>query len=214
MYSLRRKATLCRRYLEKSPAHAFEGTIIDIETIGEFLDCDSLGRYKQIKPVAIGFLDRNELDILYVTSEIDGDFDALRSTLQTKLHKVDRPFYAFNAEFEMGVLYWFLGKTVFFDRDLMLKANTPGGRTVWESKRYLVKELAIPSFDDPFWDMGYKVPEAWKKFQNTNNWKFLMEIIRHNRACLLKEYSILRKRRRWRDVNKTIIDGQYRVRGG
>lgn len=214
MYSIRHRTTLCKRYLEKSPARELEGTIIDIETFGEFLDCDGLGRYKQIKPLTIGFLDRNKMDILYITSEIDRDFKALRSTLQAKLHEVDRPFYAFNTEFEMGVLYWFLGKTVLFDRDLMFKVATSGGRTVWESKRYLVRELAIPNFDDPFWDMGYKVPEAWKKFQNTGNWKFLTEIIRHNRACLLKEYSILRERKRWREVNKVIIDSHDKIRGG
>lgn len=202
MYSLRHKKTLCKRYLETSPARALEGTIIDIETIGQFSECEGFGRYKQIRPVAIGFLDCSKLDILYIAGETDRDFEALRSTLQDKLLQVDRPFYAFNTEFEKGVLYWFLGTTVMFDRDLMLKVTTHDGRKVWESKRRLVEELAIPSFNDPFFDMGHKVPEAWKKFQNTGNWKFILEIIQHNRACLLKELSILRKRRRWRDVNK------------
>ena len=204
MYSLRHRTILCKRHLEKSPTRELEGTIIDIETIGEFLDCEGFGRYKQIRPVAIGFLDCKILEILYITGETDRDFEALKSTLQDKLHKVDRPFYAFNAEFEMGVLYWFLGTTVMFDRDLMLKIATFDGRKAWESKRYLVKELAVPNFDDPFYDLGHRVPEAWKKFQNTGKWKFLMEIIQHNRACLLKEYTILRERKRWREVKKEL----------
>ncbi|RLI47314.1 hypothetical protein DRO69_00920 [Candidatus Bathyarchaeota archaeon] len=183
-----------------------QGTIIDIETIGEFLDCDGLERYKQIKPIVVGFLDCDMIEILYITEESDQDFAGLRSILKAKLSEVNHPFYAFNTEFEMGVLYWFLGEKVTFDRDLMLKVTTAYGQTVWESKRCLVKDLGIPNFDDPFWDIGYKVPEAWENFQNTGNSRFLWEIIRHNRACLLKEYEILRKRKKWREVNKTIID--------
>ncbi len=206
MSPLRARAERCKRYIEKKAVQELEGTIIDIETIGKFSDCDGVGRYKQIRPIAIGFLNSDNMDILYVIGETDRDFNGLKSALQTKLYEVDHPFYAFNAEFEMGVFYWFLGKTVAFDRDLMFRVNTPCGLTVWESKQYLVKDLGIPNFDDPFWDMGYKVPEAWKNFQRTGNRRFLEEIIRHNRACLLKEYLILRKRKRWREVNKTIID--------
>jgi len=203
MPSLRAYTSRCKRYLEKDSVGKLKGTIIDVETIGEFSDCDGLGRYKRIRPIVVGFLDCDLLEILYITKEAHRDFDELKSALRTKLCEVDHPLYAFNTKFEMGVFYWFLGKTVTFDRDLMFRVNTSYGRTVWESKRYLVKDLGIPNFDDPFRDMGYKVPEAWENFQKTGNPRFLWEIIRHNRACLLKEYAILRKRKRWREVNKT-----------
>jgi len=205
MCNSKARTRLCEKYLERSPAHELEGTIIDAETIGEFSDCVGLEQYKEIRPVTIGFLDHNKIEILYVTDQTDRAFQLLRSKLQSKLCDVDHPFYAFNAEFEMGVLYWFLGKMVMFDRDLMLQVTTHDGRTVRESKRYLVNDLHIPNFGDPFWDRGHEVPRAWKAFRKTGNWRFLSEIVRHNRACLLKEFAILKRRKRWRKANKPII---------
>lgn len=192
--------------MEESPVKGFKGTIIDIETIGEFSDCDGLERYKQIRPIVVGFLDCEKIEIFYITKETDRDLKELTIAVRAKLSEVDHPFYAFNTEFEMSVLYWFLGEAVTFDRDLMFRVNTSYGRTVWESKRYLVRDLGIPNFDDPFWDIGYKVLGGWEDFQKTGTPKFLWEIIRHNRACLLKEHAILKKRKKWREVNKTLID--------
>lgn len=211
MSSFKTNTRHCRTYLEESPGQ-LNGTIIDIETIGEFSECVGLGLYKQIRPIVVGFLDCNSIEILYITKETRRDFDALRSVLRRKMCRVKHPLYAFNAEFEMGVLYWFLGRPVMFDRDLMFSMNTPYGESVWESKRYLVKDLGIPNFDDPFHDMGFRVPEAWEDFQRSGNVEFLKEIIIHNRACLLKEYTILKKRRRWRKVDKTIIEAVSKVK--
>jgi hypothetical protein len=114
----------------------------------------------------------------------------------------------------MGVLYWFLHKPVAFDRDLMMKVTTDYGKEVWESKRVVVDRLGIPNFDDPFYDMGFKVPWAWREFQSTGDLDYIERIVLHNRACLLKEYMILTKRMKWRNLRmdirgqNAIIDGE------
>jgi len=177
-----------------------DGTIIDIETIGEFCEGFGVERYKQVRPITAGFLCDSTIEILYITGEAANDFRRLKNAVESKLVRVKRPFYAFNAEFEMGVLHWFLGRSVKFDRDLMLKTVTACGNQVWESKRVLVKCLGIQNFDDPFWDLGYKVPDSWQRYQATGDKKFLEDIVLHNRACLLKEHAILNTRKRWREI--------------
>jgi hypothetical protein len=65
----------------------FKGTIIDVETIGEFSDCDGLERYKQIKPIVVGFLDCDMIEILYITEESDQDFAGLSQSLKQSYAK-------------------------------------------------------------------------------------------------------------------------------
>jgi hypothetical protein len=190
----------CQRYCEKLTKERIEGTIIDLETIGEFNQTGSIGRYKHILPITAGFFCEDKIEIFYISGETPEDFNHLRTAIQMKLRNVLRPFYAFNSDFEMGVLYWFLGSPVVFDRDLMMKVTTDCGKEVWESKRIVVEKLGIPNFDDPFCDMGFKVPCAWREFQSTHDDDVLENIVLHNRACLLKEYMILTQRGRWRNI--------------
>lgn len=197
---LEKTHTTCQRYCERRLNEKMEGTIIDLESIGEFNGGAGIDQYRQIRPIVAGFFCDDRIEILYITGETEKDFKCLRTAVLKKLQKVNRPFYAFNSDFEMGVLYWFLGETVLFDRDLMFKVTTSCGQKVWESKGTVVKNLGIPNFDDPFWDQGYKVPDAWKNFQRTGDFNVLQRIIRHNRACLLKEYHILKERKKWREI--------------
>jgi len=155
----------------------FEGTIIDIETIGEFLNqYPDARRYRDIQLVIFGSINKHALHIscakgMEATDELKGKTEKIIDSLE-------RPFYAFNTDFERGVLFYELGKEINFDGELQ------EGR---ESKGNVRSYLGIPNYDDPFYDNGYLCMTAWE------NGEF-DKAIAHNRACLLKERDILLKR--------------------
>jgi hypothetical protein len=154
-----------------------KGTVIDIETIGEFHEsyADSR-RYCDIQLVIFGFINKNTLRILCAH-----DMGAL-SELKTKTLEIidglERPFYAFNSDFERGVLFHSLGKQIDFEGEL---------QQGFESKRNACGYLGISNYADPFFDRGYLCMKAWQNRE-------LDKAIAHNRACLLKERDILLKR--------------------
>ena len=156
----------------------FEGTIIDIETTGEFDDrYDDSRRYKEIQTVIFGFINRYALQIFCAKGL--RAINELRERIDKTIDSLERPFYAFSSEFERGVLFYNLGKEIDFDGELQ------EGR---ESKANARSYLGIPNYDDPFYDNGYLCMKAWE------NGEF-DKAIAHNRACLLKERDILIKRR-------------------
>ena len=156
----------------------FEGTIIDIETIGGFCNQYKDSRkYKKIKTVIFGFIDSNGLSI-YCAKGIES-LEKLTNTIAQLLNDLKRPFYAFNCNFEMGVLFHSLKEIILFEREL----NTEK----YESKRSAVSKLNIPQYDDPFNDKGALCMQAWLNGQ-------INKAIAHNRSCLLKERDILLKR--------------------
>jgi len=154
----------------------FEGTIIDIETIGEFHNehLDSR-RYKGIQLVIFGVINRHVLRI-FCAKGIEA-ISELKGKTGDIIDRLERPFYAFSSEFERGVLFYELGKKIDFDGELQR------GR---ESKAKARKRLGIPNYDDPFYDRGLWCMNAW------HNGEFDATIA-HNRACLLKERDILIK---------------------
>jgi len=156
----------------------FEGTIIDIETIGEFTrgSKDSL-EYKEIIPVIFGFINKEGLNLHYAENE-DGIAE-LKNGIKKMLQDLERPFYAFNTDFERGVFFHQLGEPVLFEGEL--------NKEKYERKRDTVRLLRIPQYDDPFNDNGLACKEAWLAGDIENP-------IRHNRSCLLKERDILLKR--------------------
>ncbi len=155
----------------------FEGTIIDIETIGEFNNqyYDSR-RYKDIQLVIFGSINRYALHI-FCAEGIEA-INELKEKTKDIIDSLERPFYAFNTEFERSVLFYELGREIDFDGELQ------EGR---ESKANVRSYLGIPNYDDPFYDNGYPCMTAWE------NGEF-DKAIAHNRACLLKERDILLKR--------------------
>jgi hypothetical protein len=156
----------------------FEGTIIDIETIGDFArDFSDSRQYSKIRPFIFGFIDGKGLKIVY--AEGNAGMDSLRQKIPALLQGMQRPFYAFNASFEMGVLFHCLGVETLFDAEL--------NREKFEAKRVAVKSLGIPQYDDPFNDNGFLCIEAWQKGE-------IKKAVEHNRSCLLKERDILLKR--------------------
>ena len=155
----------------------FEGTIIDIETSGEFLNqyADSR-RYKNFRQVIFGFINRHGLHI-FCAKGIKA-ISELKEKTEDIIDSLERPFYAFNSEFERGVLFYELGKKINFEGELQ------EGR---ESKANARSYLGIPNYDDPFYDKGLLCMKAWEAGE-------FDRAIAHNRACLLKERDILLKR--------------------
>ncbi len=156
----------------------FEGTIIDIETIGEFLNQNPDSRlYKDIQLVIFGFINRHGLHISCAKG-IEA-INEVRENIEDIIGGLEKPFYAFNSQFERGVLFYELGGKIDFDGELQ--------KEKYESKASAVRDLDIPNYDDPFYDRGFWCMNAW------HNREF-DKAIAHNRACLLKERDILIKR--------------------
>lgn len=155
----------------------FAGTVIDIETIGGFCDQYSDSRrYKDNQMVILGLIDKHTLEILCAQGK--PSVAELLDKTREIVGQLERPFYAFNSEFERGVFFYNLGLKIDFDGELQL------GR---ESKAKACKLLSIPNYDDPFFDQGRYCMDAWIKGEFDS-------AIAHNRACLLKERDILLKR--------------------
>ena len=157
---------------------SFEGTVIDLETIGKFRrGYDDSRCYADIKPVIFGYISKDSLGIRYIKDE--EDLPLFRKEIKGLLASLDRPFYGFNSIFEMGVIYNFIGQEVIFEREI--------NQERFEKKEYTVNDLGIPSYDDPFHGDGLACMKAWLNGD-------VDESVKHNRSCLLKERDILQKR--------------------
>jgi hypothetical protein len=156
----------------------FEGTIIDLETIGYFDDryVDSR-RYRNIIPIIFGYISKEGIRILCAKNE--DSIPKLQEEIVGLLDSLEKPFYAFNTEFERGVLFIHLRKEIEFEGEL--------NREKFESKRRVIQFLGIPNYGDPFNDNGLLCSQSWLKGKIEN-------AILHNRSCLLKERDILLKR--------------------
>jgi len=156
----------------------FEGTIIDLETIGHFDDrYEDSRRYRNILLVIFGYINKYGIQIL--SAEGYDSISELGIEIIKVLGSLPKPFYAFNTDFERGVLFTHLGKKVAFDGELNWEK--------FESKRKVVQLLGIPNYGDPFDNNGLLCSQSWLK-GNIDN------AILHNRSCLLKERDILFKR--------------------
>jgi hypothetical protein len=103
----------------------------------------------------------------------------LRERTEKIIDSLERPFYAFNTDFERSVLLYELSKEIGFDGELQ--------KEKYESKVNAVRDLGISNYADPFFDNGFLCMQAWKDGEFGG-------AIAHNRACLLKERDILIKR--------------------
>jgi len=169
---------MIQEYTEETKSD-FEGTILDIETIGEFdQSCQWDSRhYRKFKQTILGYIDKNRLHI-YCARNMEG-IEKLRLLTPELLAGMKRPFYAFNCSFESGVWFNLMGIRIKFDGELQGES--------FESKKNAILKLRISNYNDPFWDNGQMCIKAW------NNRDF-EKTIAHNRACLLKEREILLKR--------------------
>jgi hypothetical protein len=167
-----------QEYFEESISD-FEGTILDIETIGEFdrlFPYDSR-HYRNFKQVIFGCIDKDQLHI-YCAQNPEG-IEKLKLMTSEIFSVLKRPFYAFNCNFESGVWFHHVGIQINFDGELQ---GEP-----FESKKNAILRLKIRNYDDPFYDQGQMCIKAW----HTRDFE---KAIAHNRACLLKERDILLKR--------------------
>ena len=156
----------------------FEGTIVDLETIGYFDDrYDDSRRYRNIIPVIFGYLNRDGIRIL--CAEDHDSISELGIEIIKVLDSLKRPFYAFNTDFERGVLFNHLRKKVTFEGELNWEK--------FESKKKVIQSFRIPNYGDPCNDNGLLCSQYWLKGK-------IEPAILHNRSCLLKERDILLKR--------------------
>ena len=156
----------------------FDGTIIDIETIGRFdsgyRNTSDVREFQYIRQVMFGWIDRAGLNILHVRNA--DDITELNERVADVIDSLSHPFYAFNTSFERAVLYHQMGQQYDFEGELQ--------KEKYESKANAVHALGIPNYDDPFNDKGILCQEAWQDGR-------FDEAVAHNRACLLKERDIL-----------------------
>ena len=161
----------------------FEGTVIDIETIGEFNRnklytlYDDSRQYANMQQVILGFINRSNLSIFCAQGK--EAINELKVQTEKIINTFKRPFYAFQTQFESGVWFHHVGIIINFDGELQKRK--------FEGKAEARMILNIPNYDDPFNDVGKLCIEAWgtREFDKA---------IKHNRACLLKERDILLKR--------------------
>ncbi len=156
----------------------FEGTIVDLETIGYLDDrYDDSRRYRNIIPVIFGYMNGDGIRIL--CAEDRDSTPELGTAIVKVLDSLEKPFYAFNTDFERGVLFNRIGKKVTFEGELNWEK--------FESKKRAIQLLKIPNYGDPFNDNGLLCSQNWRKGK-------IDYAILHNRSCLLKERDILLKR--------------------
>lgn len=159
----------------------FEGTIIDIETIGRFdagyRNTGDVREYQYIRQVMFGWINRDGLHILHVRDA--AEITRLAERVADVIDSLSHPFYAFNTAFERAVLYHQMGQQYNFEGELQ--------KEKFEAKKTAVAVLDIPNYEDPFHDKGLLCQEAWQDGR-------FDEAVAHNRACLLKERDILLRR--------------------
>jgi hypothetical protein len=156
----------------------FEGTVVDIETVGDFCcDYDDSRRYCNIRPTVLGYIDKRSLNVI-CAKEVKG-VEALKKEIIHTLPRLRNPLFAFNCCFEQGVLFHSCQTKILFKGEL--------NEGKFESKRNAIATLEIGNYDDPFNDRGSDCKQAWLNKQYEL-------VIRHNRSCLLKERDILLKR--------------------
>ncbi len=168
---------MIKRYAEKVESN-FDGTIIDLETTGEFCNYYSDSRrYKDIIPVICGCIDRGGIRIVY--AENRGDIQDIKKEITQLFPSLAKPFSAFNCNFEQGVLFHFVKSEISFEREINSRK--------YERKEDIVQTLGIASYGDPFHGNGLQCSDAWKRGD-------VDKAVAHNRSCLLKERDILLER--------------------
>jgi len=163
-------------FKEQSP-FPVKGTIIDFETIGEIhnnLKNDE--KYKELRPVIFGTLDTSQIVVSYI--EKTDSIPVLIELIKGRISDLTLPFYAFNCQFEQGIIKNNLGIQVEF-KELQSRP--------YEKKERCCKIFGISSYDDPFNGNGDLCRKAWLEGR-------IEDCIKHNRACLLKEAEILKRR--------------------
>ena len=159
------------------------GTIIDIETIGEY--CHGYPKhdsreYKDLKIVVFGYINRREWDIYCAQGFEDIPKLGEKAKQLLVVLEKERPLYAFNCHHETSVFFHHLNAEILMDRELQSEE--------YERKEDALRKLGIvESYGDPF----HTKPKPGKSCMLAWETGHFGEAIRHNRACLLKEQALL-----------------------
>jgi hypothetical protein len=160
----------------------FEGAIIDLESDGApFIDyLEGAYQYSKHSATSFGILDEDSVEVIAKTCR--GTQLQFVNEIEQALEKRDRPYFAFNTEFDMAILSKLLEREIIFDGDIMVERV---------KKEIQVRNFGISNFDDPFNGNGGLAGFSWKRHLETKEIKHVQDIMAHNRACVLKEYSLL-----------------------
>jgi hypothetical protein len=164
----------------------FEGTVIDIETWGNFhKQYDDSRGYREIIPVIFGYINDERLEVRCAAWR--SSLESLHSEIKEVVPRLDKPLYAFNSIFMRGVLYHSCDLVVHFDGELNLDHK--------ESIRKARLALGIENYEDPFKDDRGKCVHQWDLECRLGLGDDDSRLsIRHIRSRLLKERDILLKR--------------------
>lgn len=173
----------------------FKGTIIDFETFGPIdNNFSDIRAYKNVKPTVLGFFDGKQIKQIFLLTK---NFNKISKEIIPNFNKFQPPFYGFNVKFEVGITFWQTNILRNFDYELQNKNVGMYG----EKKEVVFQNLIsrnnhndfLDIFEDPYNGEGYMAIKEWDKFiENPEaNKHFIERIIKHNKACLLKEWYIL-----------------------
>lgn len=142
-------------------------------------------------PIVVGFLHKDKMDIFLADSEDDKDFAEAVQEYMTLKRADGISIYAFNRKMEQGN---FKGA---WNIDYEFKEIKPFNAKSWGKDRFyneLVARQVIPDcqVSDVFSGDASLCIRNWKKYQDTGQVEYALEIVKHNMNCLLKE-SVIQK---------------------
>lgn len=146
--------------------------------------------YTKGKPILVGFLHRDKMDIFLAENDDDQDFaKAVQDHVKEVLTETE--IYSFNKKMELGN---FSGAWGF---DMELKEIKPFKAKKYTKDRFyneLIARQVIPDckIADVFCGDASQCIHNWKKYQDTGKIEYAMDIVKHNMNCLLKE-SVIQK---------------------
>ena len=163
-----------------------DNVIVDNEIAN---DISSDWDYEKGVPVVVGILHKDKIVIFIKENEDDILFNKeVVFTLQQLAKK--NKIYGFNYKFEQGN---FKGQ---FGFDLDMAEIKPFRAKGWNKDRFFDELLAkevIPDcgITDIFDGDASLCPVNWIKYQQTGQFEYMLNIVKHNMNCLLKESVIL-----------------------
>lgn len=165
-------------FKEEKVKTSFKGTIIDLETTGNFnyaYPSYDARRYAFHKPTIFGYLSNSTL-VQYCAEGLS-DISNVTKIMNETIPTLKTPFYALNCHFERGVCTYTCSVTP--NPLIDVRGNRlRGGK--WDIRA----RLGIPTYNDPFNGSGYICMLEWQK----GNYP---DCLSHNRACLLIERDIM-----------------------
>jgi len=160
---------------EEPASMRVRGTIIDLETVGEFDGCYppwDLRHYAGVRPTIFGYI--TEDGLVQYCAEGEEDLREIGEIMGSTLPFLKGPFYALNTSFERCIIENMCGLQPFF---YDVRGDIRG------SKWGIRQDLGLPTYDDPFHGDGSRCMSEWRQ----GNYG---DCMKHNRACLLIERDI------------------------